>query len=69
MDKERETLQAALVQAHELARVLALNAGLDEISKTRSELAARTLLSILYTRLGEIEKPDAGLPAHIMSDY
>ena len=69
MDRERETLQAALVQAHELARVLALNAGLDEISKTRSELAARTLLSILYARLGEIDKPNPSLPAHIMSDY
>lgn len=69
MNTEHDTLIAALAHAHELSRVLALNPGLDEISRVRSEVSVRALLAVLYTRLNAIDVPHEGLPPTIKSDY
>lgn len=69
MNTEHDTLIAALAHAHELSRVLALNPGLDRISRVRSEESCRQLLAVLYTRLNAIDVPHEGLPPNIKSDY
>lgn len=66
---ELEMIRAALAEAHELGRILALNPQLNDEYKTRSEKSIRTLLSLLYTRLNEIDVNQAKLPANIKSDY
>jgi len=66
---ELEMLRAALSEAHELGRILALNPQLNDEYKTRSEKSVRTLLSLLYTRLNALDAPHERLPANIKSDY
>jgi len=66
---ELEMIRAALSEAHELGRILALNPQLSDEYKTRSEKSVRTLLSLLYTRLQEVDTPQEKLPANIKSDY
>lgn len=66
---ELEMIRAALTEAHELGRILALNPQLSEEYKTRSEKSVRTLLSLLYTRLAKADMPQEKLPATIKSDY
>jgi len=66
---ELEMIRAALTEAHELARILALNPQLNDEYKTRSEKSVRTLLSLLYTRLNVLDTPHERLPANIKSDY
>ena len=66
---ELATIRSCLTLAHEIARIVALNPGLDEISRVRSERACRELLAVLYTRLNAIDLPHEGLPPNIKSDY
>ena len=66
---ELEMIRAALTEAHELSRILALNPQLNDECKTRSEKSVRTLLSLLYTRLNALDAPHEKLPANIKSDY
>ncbi len=66
---ELEMIRAALAEAHELSRILALNPQLNDEYKTRSEKSVRTLLSLLYTRLNALDAPHEKLPANIKSDY
>ncbi len=66
---ELEMIRAALSEAHELSRILALNPQLDDEYKSRSEKSVRTLLSLLYTRLNALDAPHEQLPANIKSDY
>ena len=66
---ELEMIRAALSEAHELSRILALNPQLNDEYKTRSEKSVRHLLSLLYTRLNELDTPHEKLPANIKSDY
>ena len=62
-------IRQALAEAHELSRILALNPQLNDEYKLRSEKSVRTLLSLLYTRLNELDAPHERLPANIKSDY
>ncbi len=62
-------IRAALSEAHELSRILALNPQLNDEYKSRSEKSVRTLLSLLYTRLNALDAPHEKLPANIKSDY
>ena len=66
---ELDTIRHSLTLAHEIARIVALNPGLDEISRVRSEVSVRALLAVLYTRLNAIEVPHESLPPNIKSDY
>lgn len=66
---ELDMIRKALAEAHELGRILALNPQLNDEYKTRSERSVRTLLSLLYTRLAEVDVPQEKLPANIKSDY
>ena len=66
---ELEMIRAALTEAHELSRILALNPQLNDEYKARSEKSVRTLLSLLYTRLNALDTPHERLPANIKSDY
>ncbi len=66
---ELEMIRAALTEAHELSRILALNPQLNDEYKTRSEKSVRHLLSLLYTRLNALDAPHEKLPANIKSDY
>jgi hypothetical protein len=66
---ELETIRAALAQAHELAHVVVANPQMSEDYRRRAELSVRTLLGILYSRLGEVEQTPQRLPDNIKSDY
>ena len=66
---ELSTIRHSLTLAHEISRIVALNQGLDEISRVRSERACRELLAVLYTRLNQLETPRSSLPDNIKSDY
>ena len=66
---ELEMIRAALSEAHELGRILALNPQLNDEYKSRSEKSVRTLLSLLYTRLNALDAPHEKLPPNIKSDY
>ena len=66
---ELEMIRAALTEAHELSRILALNPQLNDEYKTRSEKSVRHLLSLLYTRLNALDAPHEKLPANNKSDY
>lgn len=65
---ELEMIRAALTEAHELGRILALNPQLDKQYQMRTEISIRTLLSLLYTRLNEIDLPQKKLD-NFKSDY
>jgi hypothetical protein len=65
---ELEMIRAALAEAHELGRILALNPQLNDEYKTRSEKSVRTLLSLLYTRLNDVDVPQKKLD-NFKSDY
>lgn len=66
---EIELIRKALTEAHELGRILALNPHLSKEYQMRTEISVRTLLSLLYTRLNEIDAPQQKLPNNIKSDY
>lgn len=65
---ELEMIRAALTEAHELGRILALNPQLDKQYQMCTEISIRTLLSLLYTRLNEIDLPQKKLD-NFKSDY
>ena len=66
---ELEMIRKALTEAHELGRILALNPQLSKEHQMRTEISVRTLLSLLYTRLNEIDVHQPKLPTDIKSDY
>ncbi len=62
-------IRKALSEAHELGRILVANPHLRVEDQVKVEKSIRTLLSLLYTRLNEIDVNQAKLPANIKSDY
>ena len=66
---ELEMIRKALSEAHELGRILVANPHLKVEDQVKVEKSVRTLLSLLYTRLNEIDTPQKKLPATIKSDY
>ena len=66
---ELEMLRKALTEAHDLGRILVANPHLKIQDQARVEKSIRTLLSLLYTRLNEVDLPQAKLPTNIKSDY
>jgi len=66
---ELKMIQKALTEAHELAHILIASPHLKIEDQVRVEKSIRTLLSLLYTRLNEIDVNQVKLPANIKSDY
>lgn len=66
---EIEMIRKALSEAHELGRILVANPHLKVEDQARVEKSIRTLLSLLYTRLNDVDVPQPKLPVNIKSDY
>lgn len=66
---ELDMIRRALTEAHELGRILVANPHLKVEDQVKVEKSVRTLLSLLYTRLNEIDSPQPKLPTNIKSDY